>query len=166
MSLFPPQCVKYLPEKWQSLILEKSSPISYFYPSSFNVDPNGKRYKSQYTALLPFVDEKILHEVLENNYSLLTPEEKKRNEHENDLLFIHSKNSFYNCLKEKLDANSGKKITYENPLNISTMIDIPGYIWRDSDDNKIIPIGKTGKAPISNYNNILNNQVMCFKYLN
>jgi len=166
MSLFPPQSAKYLPEKWQSLILEKDSPISDFYPSNFRIDPNGKRFKSQHIALLPFIDEQLLQEVLEKNYSLLTVEEKKRNEHENDLLFIHSKNSCYNYLKDKFDANSRKKITQENPINILTMIEISGHIWQDGEDDKIIPIGKTVKAPISNYNNVSNNQVMCVKYCN
>jgi 5'-3' exoribonuclease 2 len=165
ISLLPPQCVKYLPETWQSLISDKDSPISAFYPSSFSIDTNGKRYKSQYIALLPFFDENRLHEVLKNNYSSLTSEEEKRNECEDDLLFIHVNHSSYNDLK-KLDANSGEKITRENPFHIPAMIKIPGYLWRDGDDDKIIRIGKTVKAPIVNYNNLSNNLVICFKYLN
>ncbi len=162
--VFPPQCAKYLPEKWQSLILD--SPISVFYPINFTSDPNGKYFKSQYVAILPFVDENLLHKVLENKYSLLTTEEKKRNEHKNDLLFIHSKSLYYHYLKEKLDTNNGMKIKLENSINIPTTNGISGHIWRDSDDDEIIPIGKTVKAPIHNYNNISNNQVLCVKYCN
>jgi 5'-3' exoribonuclease 2 len=164
MSVFPPECAKYLPNQWQSLILEKDSPIIDFYPLNFSVDSNGKRFRSQYVVLLPFIDEIRLHKTLQSYYSLLTSEEKQRNEHNNDLLFIHSENSYYSNLKEQLDGNKGKKITQENPIDIPTTVGIVGCIWRDGDDDKIASSGKTIKAPISNYINITNNQVMCIKY--
>lgn len=40
------------------------SPIIDFYPSDFLVDLNGKKYAWQGVALLPFVDQKRLIEVL------------------------------------------------------------------------------------------------------
>jgi 5'-3' exonuclease len=95
---------------------------------------------------------------------LLTPEEKKRNEIENDLLFVHPTNSAYTDLRHLLEVNNGQKITYENPLNISAIIGIPGCIWRDGNDDKVKLIDKSIKAPIPNYRNISDNQVMCVKY--
>jgi 5'-3' exonuclease len=135
------------------------------YPLSFSIDPNGKRYKSHYTILLPFVDEKRLHKILEDKFSLLTPEERKQNEIENDLLFIYSRTEAYTSLRQLFEINNGNnKITYDNPLDISTVIGILGCIWRDGNDNRIKLIDKSIKAPIPNYRNISDNQVMCVKY--
>ncbi len=166
ISILPPQCAKYLPENWRPLVLEENSPIHDFYPKNITVDPNGKRYKSNYTVLVPFVDEKILHQVLQDRFSTLTPEERKQNEVENDLLFIYSQAQDYIRLKPFLEANGGKNITYENPLDImSEIIGIPGCIWRDVNDDKTKLIDKSIKAPMPNYKNISNNQVLCVKYL-
>lgn len=95
ICLLPAQCAKYLPEKWQSLITASDSPIVDLHLSNLSIDPNGKRYKYQYTAMVPFVNEAHVHEVLEEYYPLLTPEETKRNETHNDLLFIHPDNQYY-----------------------------------------------------------------------
>ena len=79
MAVFPSQSRKFLPIEWQSLMLEKESPIIDFYPLNFCVDLNGKRYEWQGVALLPFVDEKRLHRTLEHVYPTLTIEEQQRN---------------------------------------------------------------------------------------
>lgn len=157
----PSQRAKYLPETWQSLLLEKDSPIIDFYPTNFSIDPNGKRYKNQYTTILPFIDEQRLHEVLQEKYPLLTFEENRRNKHGNDLLFIHSDDSVYYQLKQELDRNHS---TSNEPFNIPPIIGIFGQSWRDDNDDQIIPIGKTVIASIANYSNISNNKIMCVKY--
>jgi len=95
---------------------------------------------------------------------LLTSEEKKRNEVENDLLFVHPKNSAYTNLRQLLEVNSGQNITYENPLDIPAIIGIAGYIWRDGNAGNVKLIDKSIKAPIPNYEDISNNQVICVKY--
>ncbi|CAF3816500.1 unnamed protein product, partial [Rotaria sordida] len=165
ISIIPSQCSKeYLPNEWYSLTIKKDSQIIDYYPLNFNTDLNGKRFESQRIALIPFVDEKRLHRVLKNYYSLLTIEEQKRNKFENSRLFIHSKHSYYNRLKKEFDINNGQKIIHENLFNITKTIEIFGYIWRDSNDDKIISISKTVKPPISSYDNITNNQVMCVQY--
>lgn len=55
----------------------QESPIIDFYPINFRVDLNGKKYAWQGVALLPFVDEKRLHEALSSVYPLLTEAESK-----------------------------------------------------------------------------------------
>ena len=95
ICLLTTQFAKHLPENWQSLITASDSPIIDLHLSNFSIDPNGKHYQSQYTAVLPFINEAHLHEVLEEYYPLLTSEETKRNEVHNDLLFIHPDNQFY-----------------------------------------------------------------------
>ena len=164
LCLTPIESIQYLPKEWQSIVSESFSPMNDFNPSITRIDPNGKRYKSQYTALLPFINEHLVHTFLEENQSSLTSEEKKCNESENDFLFIHSKNPHYNYLKDNLNIHTTNNLTKENPLNLSSEIQIPGYVWSDNNDDKIISVGETVKDPISNYANVFKNKVICVKY--
>ena len=52
------------------------------------IDLNGKKYAWQGVALLPFVDEVRLKEVLKDVYPLLTKEEIRRNVRGDDRLYI------------------------------------------------------------------------------
>jgi 5'-3' exoribonuclease 2 len=164
MAVFPSQSRKFLPIEWQSLMLEKESPIIDFYPLNFCVDLNGKRYEWQGVALLPFVDEKRLHRTLEHVYSTLTIEERKRNKRGYNRLYIHSSNLCYDYFKE-LYVQGGNEVTRKNPLDMPTMLSggMAGYIWPD-DDDEIKPIGEQVKAPLANCEDVINNQVICVKY--
>jgi 5'-3' exonuclease len=167
IATFSPQNAKYLPSEWQPLMVKKESPIFEFYPPSFSVDPNGKRTRSLYVALLPFIDEKRLLEALEPVYSTLTPEEKKRNTLGYDCLFIHRRNLLDKKL-EVLCGNDAKKITENNPLKIQDIcLDgrVVGDVWPDDNDN-IIDGEEDEKALQSNCTDISNNEVICFKYRN
>ncbi|CAF1296455.1 unnamed protein product [Didymodactylos carnosus] len=95
IAIFPPHYANYPPRKWQQLMVDKNSPISEFYPINFDIDLNGKRQEWQGIILLPFVDEKRLHEALESVYLTLTPDEEKRNKSDYDHLLIHSTHSCY-----------------------------------------------------------------------
>jgi len=55
----------------------QESPIIDFYPIDFQIDLNGKKFAWQGVALLPFVDEKRLKEVLADYQHLLTTDECK-----------------------------------------------------------------------------------------
>jgi 5'-3' exoribonuclease 2 len=164
MAVFPSQSRKFLPIEWQSLMIEKESPIIDFYPLNFCVDLNGKRHEWQGVALLPFVDEKRLHCTLEHIYSTLTIEEKIRNKRDYDRLYIHSSNLCYDYFKE-LYVPGGNKVTRKKPLDITTMLSegMAVYIWSD-DNDKIKPVGEQIKAPLANCEDIINNQVICVKY--
>ena len=164
MAVFPSQSRKFLPSEWQSLMIEKESPIIDFYPLDFCVDLNGKRYEWQGVALLPFVDENRLHRTLEHVYPTLTNEERKRNSRDYDRLYIYSSNLCYDYFK-KLYVPGENEISRKNPLDMPTMLSegMAGRIWPDDDDN-IKPIGGHIKSPLPNCENINNNQVICVKY--
>ena len=164
MAVFPSQSRKFLPVEWQTLMLEKDSPIIDFYPLNFCVDLNGKRYEWQGVALLPFVDEKRLHRTLEHVYSTLTGEEQKRNKRDYDRLYVHSTSLSYDYMKE-LYVNGGNEVTRRTPLDMPRMLTggMAGMIWPD-DEDKLISIGDQIKAPLPNCEDIDKNQVLCVKY--
>lgn len=164
MAVFPSQSRKFLPIEWQSLMTQKESSIIDFYPLNFSVDLNGKRYEWQGVALLPFVDEKRLHRTLEHVYSTLTIEEQTRNKRDYDRLYIHSSDLCYDYFKP-LCVPGENEVTRKSPLNMPTMLSggMAGQIWPD-DDDKIITIGETVKAPLPNCEDVIDCQVVSVKY--
>eukprot|EP00934_Nitzschia_sp_Nitz4_P002883 Nitzschia sp. Nitz4//scaffold356_size15932//2575//6992//NITZ4_008878-RA/size15932-snap-gene-0.1-mRNA-1//-1//CDS//3329548961//2873//frame0 len=80
MGCMPPSQALHLPEPYQWLMTEAKSPIIDFYPRSFTIDMNGKRWPWEAVVLLPFIDSKRLLEAASQvNEDLLTPDERARN---------------------------------------------------------------------------------------
>ena len=69
-------------------MIDEDSPIIDFYPTTFEIDMNGKRMAWQGVALLPFIDENRLLEAMRPYYAQATEEEKRRNSRGNDTLFV------------------------------------------------------------------------------
>ena len=84
---------------------EEDSPIIDFYPSTFEIDMNGKRMAWQGVALLPFIDEERLLNAMAPRYPNLNDDEKRRNKWGNNLLFVFESNSLY----PSLEALYGKR---------------------------------------------------------
>jgi len=84
---------------------DPESPIIDFYPTSFEIDMNGKKMSWQGVALLPFIDENRLLESMQPRYPKLTEVEVKRNKWGNDIIFVSDDHSLY----PSLEALYGKK---------------------------------------------------------
>ena len=94
LACMPPSHAKLLPEPYRRLMTEDDSPIIDFYPKSFTIDMNGKRWPFEAVVLLPFIDSGRLVDACELvDTSQLTDEEKRRNVHGEPLLL-----SKENCL--------------------------------------------------------------------
>lgn len=57
MAVLPPKTCDALPTFMHPLMLEESSPISDYFPSSFEIDLVGKKFAWLGEVLLPFIDE-------------------------------------------------------------------------------------------------------------
>jgi len=68
---------------------DKTSPLATIYPSDFVEDFNGKQWTWQAVAILPFVDESTLLQVIAELDQMLTPEEKETTKQGRELLGVN-----------------------------------------------------------------------------
>jgi 5'-3' exoribonuclease 2 len=94
-----------IPAAFHSLMIAEDSPIIDFYPSSFDIDMNGKRMAWQGVALLPFIDQKRLLDAMAVHYPKLTEDEVRRNTWGNNAVFTSEEHPLY----PSLEAMYGKK---------------------------------------------------------
>lgn len=93
---------------------EETSPIIDFYPSTFEIDMNGKRMAWQGVALLPFIDEKRLLEAMGTRYDNLTEEEKRRNTMGHDVLFAFESNALYPSLEALYGKRKKDEVSFKH----------------------------------------------------
>jgi 20S proteasome subunit beta 5 len=80
MGCMPPSQAHILPEPYRWLMTNPESPIFDFYPKTFTIDMNGKRWPWEAVALLPFIDSKrLLDAASKIDESQLTKQERERN---------------------------------------------------------------------------------------
>ena len=80
-----------MPKPLRALMTDPTGGIIDFYPEKFECDPNGKKYKWLWIALLPFIEEERLLKVVTSVDDKLTEEEKMRNSHGDDILYVHQR---------------------------------------------------------------------------
>jgi 5'-3' exoribonuclease 2 len=95
MGVLPAASNHAIPEPFRSLMTDEDSDILEFYPDDFTVDLNGKKFKWQGVALLPFIDEKKLLVAMATKYHLLSEEEQARNDPGKDVLMFSTKHPLY-----------------------------------------------------------------------
>ncbi|KAF8631268.1 hypothetical protein AX15_002594 [Amanita polypyramis BW_CC] len=142
MGVFPAASRKHIPEIFQHLMVDENSPIIDFYPSSFEIDMNGKKMAWQGVALLPFIDEKRLLDAMAPQYPRLTEEEIKRNRWGDNMIFASDEHPIY-PFYERL---YGKRKTREpETIDVNLSKGISGSVLPNSD---CLP-GSTYYSPLS-----------------
>ncbi|MCJ1427328.1 hypothetical protein MMC29_005231 [Sticta canariensis] len=108
MGVLPAASAHALPPTLQPLFTAADSSILDFYPSSFALDMNGKRFAWQAVALLPFIDEQRLLSATAALEHMLTDEEKWRNSRRIDQIYLLSSHAMAPDVFELEDAAAGK----------------------------------------------------------
>ena len=90
LGCMPPSQSHHIPEPYRWLMTNPDSPIIDFYPKSFTIDMNGKRWPWEAVALLPFIDSKrLLDAVKMVDSSLLAAVERERNATGNTVVMMY-----------------------------------------------------------------------------
>ncbi|XP_068646686.1 5'-3' exoribonuclease 3 isoform X2 [Aristolochia californica] len=164
MGVFPAASSHALPLHYRWLMADPDSPIIDFYPTDFEVDMNGKRFSWQGIAKLPFIDEARLIAETEKVEITLTEEEKRRNSMMLDLLFVASSHPLSPYIFS-LD-NRCKQLSDSERAEVKEKIDprasggMNGYLSPCAGD----PCPLIFRSPISDMEDIMNNQVLCVVY--
>ena len=91
---------------------DEDSPIIDFYPTSFEIDMNGKKMSWQGVVLLNFIDPKRLLEAMAVDYPKLTEEEKRRNRFGNDVVFVSDQHSLYPTFESLYGKRKNQEVRY------------------------------------------------------
>ncbi|THG94688.1 hypothetical protein EW026_g6827 [Hermanssonia centrifuga] len=111
MGVFPAASRVHIPSVFHGLMTEQSSPIIDFYPSTFEIDMNGKRMAWQGVALLPFIDEKRLLDAMAPGYAALTEEEIRRNQRGNSVIYAFEENPLYPALETLYGKRKSQEVS-------------------------------------------------------
>ena len=76
MGVLPANSSHCLPEPCQKLMTSPTSPILDFYPTEFEMDPNGEAMTWKWIALLPFIDAPRLQKNVKLVASMFNDEQK------------------------------------------------------------------------------------------
>ncbi|KAL7675089.1 hypothetical protein ACOME3_001359 [Neoechinorhynchus agilis] len=161
MAVFPSSSASVVPQPLRDLMTNPESPIIDFYPTTFQLDQNGKRYKWQSVVLLSFIDAVRLRKyVVPIERDLLSNDEKRRNVVGYDRLFFrNNERNFVDknalellmaALKEKTEVDIGKVL--KNLFGYCTIDELyPGY-------------GESIQSPLSNLPSIQNVSSFCLRF--
>ncbi|CAI5991642.1 unnamed protein product, partial [Closterium sp. NIES-65] len=166
MGVLPAASSGALPTAYRKLMSDPASPIVDFYPTDFSVDMNGKRFAWQGVALLPFIDEDRLLEAIKQVESTLTPEERRRNSQLCELMYFSSGYPLAKTVWEmmgkwgQLDAKA--RAHKKHAIDPSLSDGMNGYLVLCDGQ----PCPPMLRAPMSGFETITSNQVICVVYKN
>ncbi|KAJ8079506.1 exonuclease II Exo2 [Marasmius tenuissimus] len=79
MGVLPAASKEHVPQAYWTLMTDPLSPISHFYPTSFDLDLNGKKQDWEAIVKIPFISEAELLAAMASRERYLTAEERSRN---------------------------------------------------------------------------------------
>jgi len=93
-------------------MVDEDSPIIDFYPSTFEIDMNGKKMAWQGVALLPFIDEKRLLEAMGPRSKGLKEDEIRRNKWGSNVLFVSNEHGLHSFLSGLYTKRKPKQVSH------------------------------------------------------
>jgi 5'-3' exoribonuclease 2 len=96
-------------------MVDEESPIIDFYPSTFEIDMNGKKMAWQGVALLPFIDEKRLLDAMAVQYPKLSDEEVRRNRWGKNSLFASDEHPLYPFFEQLFGKRKNQDVSIRQP---------------------------------------------------
>ncbi|GJP46035.1 hypothetical protein CLOM_g5377 [Closterium sp. NIES-68] len=166
MGVLPAASSGALPVAYRNLMSNPSSPIVDFYPTDFSVDMNGKRFAWQGVALLPFIDEERLLEAIKQVEPTLTAEERRRNSQLCEMMYFSSGYPLAASVWEmmgkwgQLDAKA--RMQKKQAIDPTLSGGMNGYLVLCDGQ----PCPPMLRAPMSGFETIVSNQVICVVYKN
>ncbi|KAK8813117.1 hypothetical protein WA158_002709 [Blastocystis sp. Blastoise] len=111
LGCLPPLSASLLPSSYRPLMLDPQSPVHQYYPITFRVDMNGKTNDWEGIAVIPFIDETLLLEAIDQYHcnEKLTEKEQSRNHFGHAVLYTYDINTSYE---------------YKSPLNTNIYVNI------------------------------------------
>jgi 5'-3' exoribonuclease 2 len=110
---------QHIPAPFHPLMITDDSPIIDFYPTSFDIDMNGKRMSWQGVALLPFIDQKRLLDAMAVHYPKLTEEEVRRNTWGNNAIFTSEEHTLYPSIEALYGKKKKQEVSHQPSIQFS-----------------------------------------------
>ena len=108
LAVLPAASKIHIPEAFHELMEDPKSEIIDFYPESFRIDLNGKKFAWQGVAILPFIEEDRLIAAASKLYDQLEEEEKLMNVIGEELLFVSSQTATADCIMKMYESGSAE----------------------------------------------------------
>ena len=140
LACMPPSQSHMLPEPYRWLMSNPTSPLAQYYPKTFTVDMNGKRWPWEAVVLLPFIDtQHLLKYSRRVGEDLLSHEEMERNKQGHALVLSHDSVRAARQRKEDRDAvriepfeqstwdiRTDGRVAFQPSLAPETVVPLPG----------------------------------------
>eukprot|EP00898_Chlorokybus_atmophyticus_P000195 jgi/Chlat1/1176/Chrsp113S01640 len=167
LSVLPAASAHALPPAYRRLMTDRDSSILDFYPLDFEVDMKGKRFAWQGVAKLPFIDEQRLRMAIEPLEHTLTPDERRRNRHMSDLLYLHSSDklapyvySLYDTFEHLEDGPERRAACIELDPEASQSLLGAIYLCEGGSSASVL------RSPLAGFEDITANRVLVAVYRN
>ncbi|KAF3925491.1 hypothetical protein AA313_de0202784 [Arthrobotrys entomopaga] len=129
MGVLPAASKHNIPKAFWPLMTDEDSEIIDFYPETFPLDLNGKKFAWQGVAILPFIDETRLLSAMDKVYSNITDDERERNEMGNELLLFSESHPLYDELATQFFSK--RAIEGDFPLDPRVSEGLSGAVRKD-----------------------------------
>jgi len=97
---------------------DEDSPIIDFYPSTFEIDMNGKKMAWQGVAILPFIDQTRLLEAMAIDYPNLSEEETSRNSWGHHVIYASDAHPLYPFYEALYGKRKSQEVSSPNDFEI------------------------------------------------